>query len=309
MIRRGRSTPKGESPFEWLRTDQLIPMWRKLQRELEEQWQRIAAQKVRNPTMLARLQESMKISRADASNGELLRLEVTGMWGPAIEFGWAPVGADFMSGVGEYDGAYHDLRPFMLGGEDHRAIRISHSLSKHKPAFAEQSPMQFFAERAQMALTPARQGNRKDKFYRTHTDPLPSEQVTARRRARMANILADAANWDAPARADSSFQVQVPSTYLDAPTSKRRPNYGTVDYGASILKGMTVSSSREPSLRPHFGARQGLGGNVASVVRTISRYNSDPNTWFSRGIEPANTLEDVSDVARELLAEAFTPRG
>lgn len=305
MIRRGRSAPKDENPFEWLRTEQLIPLWRTVQRQLQDEWHRVAAQTVRNPTMLARLQAATRIVKGDVRNGELVKFEFGGMWGPAIEFGWAPTGSRFDDGVGQYDGAYHDMRTLLLGdGAERRAVRITHSLSDKVPTHGNVSPLQYLVSRAQMSLTPAAQGKRTDKFYRTHTDPPPSSDTVETRRGRVANVLRDVANRDAADDPRRGRFVQVPRTYLE-PNSKRQPGLSTVDYATSILRRMTVSAARERGTAQHFGAKQGLGGNVASVVRTVSRTSGNPMSWRTRGIPPANTLDRIGPIAHEILSDVL----
>lgn len=325
----GTWSREGEDPFAWLKSDVIIQDFRRLKQRILDEWRRLAAANIKNPTMLARFQKSMRVVKTrEDHTGMLVELALDTMWGRALEFGWAPFGTSFEDGIGRYDGGYHDLRPFMLtgtpGGEPgekgpnglrraedghlYRYVRISHSLSTTVPSHGNMSPLQYLINKVAEAQAPRPQASRKAKFYRTHTEDAPDPTTVAHLQKRAGEVLTRAAKRD-----PRGTEINVPSALL-GPTSKRRPGFdgpgkSTIDYAVPILKRMMTTPASERGMGPHFGkTATGLGGNVGSTVRTISDNNRDMSSWFTPGIAPANTLEKVGALAHELVREFFEPR-
>lgn len=294
---RGVTTRMTGSSFAWVASTHFIKGVRALEKQIIDAWKKEAAKSIRNPQMLARFQAAMRASSKHTPTGMLISLELDGMWGQAIERGWAPVGPKFADGYGEYDGAVHDMRRFLLGdGKPFRVILITQSMSSKTPKYGDTSPLTYLIGKMQQAQR-ASSSSKTAKYFRRPTKPPSTPQGEAWRQARVRTILETAAADPHPPSLDEASPLSLPKS-IDKPATRRIPGDKNAQHVASMLRNAVASRAPQSS---------GHNGTTLSTFRTVTK-SSNPTTWRTRGIPPANTFDKIGPIAAEMLREAFTPR-
>ena len=321
-------------PLAWLKAEAVLPELDKFKQNLVQRWKRIAAEKIKNPEMLAKFQAAMAVESEVKPTGTLIRFVLHGMWGAALESGWAPVGTTFMAGVGKYDGAAHDMRPLLMAtntygpsentGRRYKFIRISHSISAKRPAFAKESPLQFVTRRMGDAVTGFDRKNPRRKFFAQKNDAGSPTVQRRRREAIRARLEAGAAfkavpvyqprnndpnaspqeRYDSVIRNNTSLRegkkLGVSKDIAKTPARKMMSVGAAVAHQMSMLKGAIITKPdalRKPTM-----------GNMMSVVRTVTD-DSSKGDWFSEGFPPAHTFQDITDAAIVAFREMWRPKG
>lgn len=317
-------------PMGWLTIDTAVPAVEKIRRELLDRWKQEAASKIRNPTMLQRLEDAMqvRVEKLDgAGDGKDRRgalrftFKVTGprptdpkgMWGPAIEYGWAPTGKTWADGVGQYDGNIHDLRNFILGdGRKYRRVPIYNSLGTQTPKHGSGSPLDYLIAKMKQASTPGTKGEPGAKYAARHTKYakvlLTSDKRQATINRQVEKVLRAAAEQRDAATGSLRDLSQNPESWLTFKggnvmlAAKRR--LGTGNKGDDAYH--THSMSRHAYLVKATRSRGGGGGNAMLTIRTISwsEKSMANGTWRTRGIEPADTITEMLEVAVATLRMA-----
>jgi len=317
-------------PMGWLTIDTAVPAVEKIRRELLDRWKQEAASKIRNPTMLQRFEDAMQVrvvKLAGAGDGKARRgaLRFTfsvagprpsdpkGMWGPAIEYGWAPTGKTWADGVGQYDGGIHDLREFILGdGRKYRRVAIYNSLGTSTPKHGGGSPLDYLIAKMKQATTPAMKGEPGAKYAARHTKYakklLTSDKRLATINRQVEKVLRSAAEQrDAPLGINDLSKN--PENWMEFKggnvmiAAKRRLGTGKKEDDAYHAHSMSKRAYLVKATR----SRGGGGGNAMLTIRTISwnERSMANGTWRTRGIEPADTIPEMLEVAVATLRTAL----
>lgn len=285
---RGVSVQREGDPFGWVRSSKITPELEQLKQRIITSWQKLASEKIKSPEMLIRFQQAMQVDAVPASaDGFRIEFRLKGMWGQAIERGWAPIGPKWEDGYGEYDGATHDMRVLLLAGADtsesgvkYRRVMITNSLGAKAGRFGKQTPLQYTISKMRAAQVPESMAAPTQTRVRAGGDELTKGQVKYRQDVVSKTLT----------HASRTGGLKIPDLITEDPSITRYPGSDPITHKMSMLKNAFIKRDN--------GARQ------LTTFRTVTSDTSAGN-WMSRGIPPANTFDAIGALTGELLREAF----
>lgn len=264
---------------------------------LREYWLQVAASKLTNPAWLHQYEQDTELRLHEEGGKTKIEFVFNSAMAAAFEYGWAPPRSpNFLDGLKTYDGAPHDMRDYLLAdGQDHRAVVLTASLSKETHRYNPSTALDYVIAKMQQAVTPTPLKKSKQKYWQGwKADQGRGQELK-----------------DATAAAHDRVRQMI--TALAGRRGRtikmHEETHGSLVRPARHDVGLTTQAGKGEKRTPYVEHRTSMmqravnrGGRM-EVIRTISRGSHEG--WFSRGIAPADALEDTMDYAMQIVADAL----